>query len=199
VVQETAKNTIDAVEAFSTMITSYAIASGSKWPLVTVPDFTSQGLRLAHLTKALRVNYAPIVFEKDIPAWNAYSVANLRPLYQEYIDVTGLQYSVEAMINMTVPFAARVVESGKLFSVGPVEGPGPFLPGWHMSGLMYAGYPFVNYNWLGDPLINKTFWTDYTTNMPSLDFLTTYTFNEEGEVVNLVLESQLMQPIFETI
>jgi hypothetical protein len=199
VVQETAKNTIDAVEAFSTMITSYAIASGSKWPLVTVPDFTSQSIRLAHLTKALQVNYAPIVFENDIPAYNAYSAANLQPYYQEYIDVTGLQHSVEAMINLTVPFVARVPESEGVFSVVPVEGPGPFLVGWQMSGLMDAGYPFVNYNFLGDPRINKTFWTDYTTNMPSLEFLTRYTFNEEGEVVDLALESQLMQPIFETI
>ena len=63
--QENTNNMVDAMESFSTTVTSYAEATNSTWPFVTIPNYPSRAERLRKLAKANTVAFLPLVDEMD--------------------------------------------------------------------------------------------------------------------------------------
>ena len=196
VVESNAKNAMETVEAFSATITSFASATDSEWPFVTVQDFPSRAARVANIVNAKSISYSPIVYEDDRDGWFGYNIANQPAIYDESIKYENISQSIPDLMNQTIPFVYGWNASA--FAIYQEVGPGPVVPTWQSLPLLALGVPPTNYNALSEPRVYRNFRTAIETNGPSIAFGNSI----EGELTGdfrYVLDSQLIQPIFETI
>ena len=71
-----AERRLEALEAFSTQITSHAISSNSTFPFVTLPDFERHATHTLQLAEVVALLVFPIVTAETRQEWEAYSRAN---------------------------------------------------------------------------------------------------------------------------
>jgi hypothetical protein len=74
--QDSVEQTLEAVDTLSVAITSHALASESVFPNVTLPHF---GIRFANsrvLSRAVFIQYHPIVTDETRAGWEAYQLEN---------------------------------------------------------------------------------------------------------------------------
>ena len=67
---------LEALEAFSTQITSYGISSNSTFPFITLPDFERHATYTLQLAEVVALLTFPIITAETRSEWEAYSVAN---------------------------------------------------------------------------------------------------------------------------
>ena len=71
--QEAAKSTMTAIASFGTSVTSYALATNSTWPFVTIPDMQARSSHVLMLSESLSILFSPIVHADDRDYWeNVY-------------------------------------------------------------------------------------------------------------------------------
>jgi len=71
-----AERRMEALEAFSTQITSYAISSNSTFPFVALPDFERHATHTLQLAEVVALLVFPIITAENRQKWEAYSRAN---------------------------------------------------------------------------------------------------------------------------
>lgn len=132
--------TMEAVDALSVAITSYAKQSNRTFPYVTVPDFELRGANTRILSGTFLLSYSPIVQDKDRSSWEEY-VGEVGDRQHEEALATFLFQSSEQDARLT---SNRTLQEDTISSnitffdpeVGFVPKPlgsGPFLPAWQVS------------------------------------------------------------------
>ena len=200
VVQRNAQNTIDAVEAFGTSVTSHAMSSNSTFPFVTIPNYPSRASRVAKLANAKYVIYAPLVQQEDRTRYEEYVNEHKQATYQEGIEFEELNKTVEEVMDQSQPyiFSLNLTTDEWSYQVTRDEGTGddPFLPVWQSYTMFMTDFLYTNFNLISLNRIRNTFWTTYSTKIPFLDVVTLPNIQNPQEYK---IESQIMQPIFDSI
>jgi len=74
--QSQLRQTLDAADNLSVDITSYALATGSKFPFVTLPDFELKGANARITGDTLMIYYFPYVKDALKGRWETYAATN---------------------------------------------------------------------------------------------------------------------------
>jgi hypothetical protein len=85
-------------------MTSHAIASGSTFPNVTVPDFEVHADATPVLSRAPFVQYLPLVTDEIRKEWEAYATENQGHLIPAFAKEMGLKGVQDAKYNITKPY-----------------------------------------------------------------------------------------------
>jgi hypothetical protein len=72
--QANAENIYGLMDSCSSTITSFALSTDAQWPYVTIPHFEVRGEKFFNVSSARLLAFAPVVHDKDVDAWNRYSV-----------------------------------------------------------------------------------------------------------------------------
>jgi cell division protein FtsL len=130
-----------AVDMLSSSMTSYALASGSTFPNVTVPDFEVLGANTRILSDALIVFYCPLVSNEDRTGFEAYArdmelqfdeaLASENVLRERQDEAFGISVRREQELP---PFHEEIYKYGPNgTNVVQLEGLGPYLPIWQIT------------------------------------------------------------------
>jgi hypothetical protein len=213
VVQDNARHTLETVEAFSVTLTSYAQATNSPWPFVTLRDFPARALHLADLAHAKGIAIAPIVMANQTDQWMQYSQQQLPTIYNEAIRQENLTTTTTVQDLMalsspvifgltTAPNATTSINANYYVEYGPQDR----LVAWQTWPIIEVGVPATNLNIISIPRMKETFESVLATELPSFDFVqvpvVTGDVSRGDDQWNLEqgpMESQLMQPIFDKI
>jgi class 3 adenylate cyclase len=140
---------LGTVDAFVVSMVSYASASNSTWPFVTLPNHAARVAKIRSLSKALIIQQYQIVAEEDRADWEIY--ANDNKGWVEDVLVTQINDDIfQGWKNVT---EYDPTSPGIVYGTGLAQpNSGPYTPSWQ-------GYPLVptylGYNWNGiqDPKI----------------------------------------------
>jgi hypothetical protein len=94
---------LDASDTLSTGMTSYALASGSKFPFVTVPDFEFMGANARIAGDTVMTFYMPYITEDLKTPWEAYAVANFGHDYAGYTSEITCKKAQDKLFGLTTP------------------------------------------------------------------------------------------------
>jgi class 3 adenylate cyclase len=156
--QSIADRRLGAIASFSTTITSFALATNSSWPFVTVPNFEAQVRHIGKLANVENIAFAPIVSAEDrqewenvyvpqeIFKWRAESLAT-NMLFDLPPNVSSAEFTVagkdnyEGQPDFSKGYSKQIVESryspdGLKFYI--VNGEGPFMPWWQTAPYQYG-------------------------------------------------------------
>lgn len=221
-----ARNVFLTISNFGTTITSEVLASGTKWPFITIPHMEVRGREINVLSNALMVGFSPIVQEEDRDAWEIYTNYQQDAWIKE-----GVQYSLNNPMFDTVSKGGVPIDDGHrrakvgvMASTGAVtsvddlapihpylfrtygedrhivleEGPGPYLPVWQQSPAPHDT-KVVNYNLLDNEVFDRVFHGMNETLHPVLSEATELGWFYEGSIHDDVSHphSFLLQPVFE--
>ena len=140
VVQENAQNTLDALESFSSTVTSFAAATNSTWPFVTIPDFPSRAHRLTKLAKAKSVVFAPMVNNlEERTKWRNFTSKTFPKIFQEGLnfDDSFPDLQVEDVLTRASPDIFRMDWDAFVPSIE--DRPGPWIPLYQIYPLLING------------------------------------------------------------
>lgn len=148
-----AQNSFNSISSFSSVVTSFAISTGAKWPNVTVPHFEIRGREAHKLAGFLLLTLTPIVNLHDKDGWEAYSVER-----QNWIQ-EGLDYGAE-LYGETTSYKAQPISS-RIYTLNrggrsPVTHGGPFAPQWQQAPAP-RNQAIVNLDLLLNPTIQRTY------------------------------------------
>jgi hypothetical protein len=131
---------VEAMDAFTISVVSYANSTGTRWPFVFIPDFERRGESFNKLAHSQQVGLFPVVSENDRAAYEVYAAAN-----QHWIsDGVALQSHDEnsslALFNISESiFHMQIDAEGNQSKREPVReprvdyGPGDYLPIWQQA------------------------------------------------------------------
>lgn len=160
---------VSATKAFATSITSYAKATNSKFPYVTIDDYQQRAESIISVSGSLFMGWFPIVTDDNVREWGNYSVANSGWLEEsrEYHRARGFEpndalaansrgrrhRSMVADIELDFSIqgmASEVFTYDETFTPIVDPGPGPYTPVWDVFPSLAGA--FVNHNVLKYPL-----------------------------------------------
>lgn len=130
-VQANAKLRFDALELLSAQITSYAMASNSTFPRVTLPDFEQRAQYTRQISQMIAIYTFMVVSDEERPAWEQYAgeealnwLSNSL-YYQARGDPKKVAIVDEQIANGTVALFPGISVVGR-GGVSPAEAPGPY-------------------------------------------------------------------------
>eukprot|EP00980_Cylindrotheca_fusiformis_P024867 scaffold12634_cov112-Cylindrotheca_fusiformis.AAC.1 len=208
-VSSVARNKADhiysALEAFSTFISSEVAADpNTRWPFVLVRDFSMKAEKIAELVGLTnpQVLFMPIVQEEDREGWGSFIMESAPVYYQESLENEGhASFSAEDLMNITVPFLYENGFDENWTYTGPAEiqRPGVVLPSWEkyplsipVEGFMLSGFDMLAFVEIANQLP-----TTNLTLRASTTFVQLPDFRPEAKFGDLIVDSQIMQPIIE--
>lgn len=74
--ESTVESKLVGINSMATAFTSFALATGQKFPFVTLPNFALRGSDLRVLSNALIIHYMPLVTDSNRLAWEEYALLN---------------------------------------------------------------------------------------------------------------------------
>ena len=156
--QSIADRRLGAIAAFSTTITSFALATNSSWPFVTVPNFEAQARHIGKLANVEAVGFAPIVTAEKRQEWESVYVPQQIFKWRAESLVTNTLFDLppnassapfsaasrenyEGQPDFSKGYSAQIMESrygpeGLRFYI--VNGEGPFMPWWQTFPYQYG-------------------------------------------------------------
>jgi class 3 adenylate cyclase len=157
---ETIERKLEAVDALSVTITSYAKSTGATFPNVTLPDFEIRCSNSRVLSDTSVINYQPVVTDETRLGWEAYQIAN-RDHFDEAL-ASGISQRAHQDIRLGhTDGDKRSLQESDLRdvivnlasdgtqNVAP-EGSGPYLPVWQISPVVPMK-SLLNFNVLSHP------------------------------------------------
>eukprot|EP00980_Cylindrotheca_fusiformis_P007038 scaffold1477_cov94-Cylindrotheca_fusiformis.AAC.2 len=207
-VSSVARNKADqiysALDAFSTFISSKVEADPNmRWPFVLVRDFSMKAEKIAELVGLTSAEFAfiPIVHEEDREGWGSFVMESAPVYYQESLDYAGNNKTVEELMNTTVPFVYENGFDENWMYTGPAEiqRPGVVLPYWesYPFSIPFAGFMLSGFDMLAFVEIANQLPTTNLTQRASTTFVQLPDFRPGAKFGDLIVESQIMQPIIE--
>ena len=217
-VQDNCKSAIDSAESFSTMVTSSANEMNHSWPYVSITDFTSKAKRLATLSGAYQIGFAPIIYPEHSSGWPLHAYWNLPSYYEEAIEVHGYDKTVGDMVNVTIPFVWHNDPVSGLPKPTDLQEPevpiqltalrenigfDGFFVNWQSLEPLYALYgrelAVTNLNLLYSGF-EGALTTAYRFNIPAFEFFMNPVSDPDTfEFIGYESQTQMVQPIFDTI
>eukprot|EP00980_Cylindrotheca_fusiformis_P009279 scaffold2032_cov122-Cylindrotheca_fusiformis.AAC.1 len=199
-----------ALDTYSVVISSEAAADpNASWPFVTIPNYSLKSQKIAELVglESPMITLCPIVNEDDRDKWPSF-VSEWAPVwYQESLDnEKENKFTVEEMMNSTILFLHYYEfyfdDDGVLQqNIKPVPWPGPILANWQTFPLENNIDLFLTHrsmDMLTFPEMADQFPITSLTLAPSIGFLAILnTEPEKGELGELFMDSQIVQPIIE--
>eukprot|EP00980_Cylindrotheca_fusiformis_P015485 scaffold4363_cov125-Cylindrotheca_fusiformis.AAC.5 len=193
-----------ALNAYSVFISSEARAdSSSSWPFVTIPDYSLKSESIAELfgLQSPEIIMCPIVNEEDREGWPSFVLEQAPVWYQESIDNEGNNRTVEELMNMTTPYLNYYkFDENNMVTVEKVTRPGPVLANWQTYPLddsINALLTLRSLDMLTFPEVADQFLITNMTLRPSIGFIQIYGTGVGGELGDLIVDSQIVQPIME--
>ncbi|CAB9515748.1 Receptor-type guanylate cyclase gcy [Seminavis robusta] len=163
-----------AIGTFSNAITSYAMATESEFPFVTLPDFAVRGSDVRLLADAINLIWCPLVTDDNRLAWEEYAFSNryqrnqateqdnlMRQEQDEYFQ--QLVGQDESDDNSTRNLEEEEEDNPNILKDGSgyhlriyeprgetpePNGTGPYLPEWQRSPLSNQVQNHINFNWV---------------------------------------------------
>jgi cell division protein FtsL len=144
--REIFEHQLAANDALSSSITSYALASGSTFPNVTVPNFEVLGANARILSDALIILYTPLVSNEDRIGFEAYARDNEAQFDEALASENELRQRQDEAFGISGPPGQELPPMPmEIYKYGPnntkpsvPEGTGPHLPIWQMSPIFAA-------------------------------------------------------------
>ena len=140
---------LQAISGMATSITSYALATGQTFPMVTVPDFEVRGASLRVQAQTHAIHYMPVVHDSQRAAWEEYALEHRGHIDQAFQSDNELRqrqdvelgYStrrslqsngnIETVVDDGTGYHQKIWSSGAITPKGDeLEGAGPYLPLW---------------------------------------------------------------------
>jgi len=75
---------LGVVDSLAVSIASFAAATNSVFPNVTVPDFSIRGSNMRVLSRGIRIEWLPLVTDETREGWQAYANENKNWLFKSY-------------------------------------------------------------------------------------------------------------------
>ena len=156
VFQQNVEEKLQAMDAFSFSLTSYALERNLTWPFVTLPNYEGRARKIVTQADALSLLVIPFIEEDVRPRWENYTVENSgwvadSKAYQSTIDNNVKTGSNERRLEMP-DYSSGI--AGQIWRVNETTGipvidrtPGPWYPLWQ-NGPLLGDAPFENYNTL---------------------------------------------------
>eukprot|EP00980_Cylindrotheca_fusiformis_P031057 scaffold25755_cov147-Cylindrotheca_fusiformis.AAC.1 len=193
----------DALDSYSVFISSEVRADpNGSWPFVRISDYSlkSEKIReLVDLDNPVLIT-CPVVHEEDREQWPSFVLESAPLFYQESIDSEGVKFSVEELMDMTIPYLHSYNYDDN-FMIKPVkvERPGPVLPNWHMYPLEnpFIGMMLRSYDMLHFKETASQFQIAGVTLRPSISFTQMRDPSPGASLSDLIVGSQIMEPIVE--
>jgi hypothetical protein len=104
---ETVERKLEAIDALSVTITSYAKSTGATFPNVTLPDFEIRASNSRVLSDSAVFNYQPVVTDETRLAWEAYTrlktaTSSMKPWLQEFLSVHTKMLGSASSMTMAI-------------------------------------------------------------------------------------------------
>eukprot|EP00538_Stauroneis_constricta_P004319 CAMPEP_0119570876 /NCGR_PEP_ID=MMETSP1352-20130426/43835_1 /TAXON_ID=265584 /ORGANISM="Stauroneis constricta, Strain CCMP1120" /LENGTH=813 /DNA_ID=CAMNT_0007620553 /DNA_START=258 /DNA_END=2700 /DNA_ORIENTATION=- len=148
---------LQAIDSLSTAITTFAAASGSTFPNVTIPSFEMLGCNSRILTGSVYIMFALLVTDQDRAGWEAYAEQKQGQFFEtSSLDIAQRQrqdvslghnktpaiptdinidnYDITSQFQF-VPSIHRTNPDGTENLLEP-QGTGPYLPIWQVSPVL---------------------------------------------------------------
>lgn len=129
-------NTLGATDAFIVKLVSYAKASNSSWPYVTMPYFALHATKVLKLSQGIHLGMKHIVYENQRETWETYSEQE-HGWIQDSLDIQ------EQLDDWRVPIIREFNTTGGIVTPfgTPIEKPFPFyknsyLPLWQQAPII---------------------------------------------------------------
>lgn len=133
---------LGAIDSLAIDLSSFARATHSEWPLVTLPEFERRAANTRDMTEAEFIMLLPFVSESSLATWESYSVEN-----QDWL-VHGQQ--LEGPLgdaSRTFRMLGHEGITPHVFNQnGRCTGEGPFAPLWQTSPLVPGLDEWVNFD-----------------------------------------------------
>jgi hypothetical protein len=205
--QTIADQRLGAIAAFSTTITTLALATNSTWPFVTVPKYEALARQSGQLANVEAFAFAPIVKAEDreqwekvyvpqeIHTWRAESAAidalfNPKPEvvstpgYNLPLGADGQPEYYEGMPDFSNGYSAQIFETkyspeGTKFFI--LKGEGPFMPWWQNAPFAYGtGEGITNVDLDTDPTFDNNLIAILSEQKAALGRITTSGYGGTG-------------------
>eukprot|EP00980_Cylindrotheca_fusiformis_P027750 scaffold22552_cov122-Cylindrotheca_fusiformis.AAC.1 len=170
-----------ALDAYSLFISSQVQDDvNSSWPFVLISNYSKKSEKISQLLgfKSPALIIAPLVGEDEREQWNSFALESVAGSYQNSLDNEGNKFTVDELVNMTIPF------------VLPVWQRYPLEPG--NIGLLTTCYDL-----LAVPEIADLFQISSVTFNPSLGFTQMLDTSDGASYGQSIIDSQIVQPITE--
>jgi len=194
VVREKAKKSFEAIEYYSSTVTSIAKVTNAVWPFVTIPDFAVRTKHLVNLIGAeSEFIFAPIVKHEDRDNWEQYTMEKVASMTLDLLR-NSEEYTeddLETFTDINVPYIHNYDLSGGLSTkVEYSYREDTYAVNWQPYPITPETYA-CNYNLNSGRRFANTFYTMAATLEPTINF----------NFVRLqdYSQSQVMQPIFRDI
>ena len=143
--QATMARKVESIDAFATSITSYALATNTSFPFITIPDYEIRAANTRVLADVSDLNFQPLVKDEDRRKWEEYANEN-RDLVWDAAVASEISQRAEQDARLGVPAKDNAGKDGtrKLQAFAPQaqiyeilangtraprpEGSGPFAP-----------------------------------------------------------------------
>lgn len=156
--QNSIEGRLEAVDALSVSITSFAHATGATFPNVTIPDFGVRGANSRVMSGSVFLQYLPVVTDENREGWEAYEIANRGHYIEElstemaFIKDQDSQFNKSEVRRLLVDAFRDTIENltpNGTNIVAPPES-GPYLPVWQHSPVTPTK-ALLNFNALTHP------------------------------------------------
>lgn len=139
-----------AFDALASSYTSHSLASGNKFPNVTLPHADIRGANTRILGDTVYFQWGPLVTDENRAGWEAYAAENEKRLDEAFFSELDQKARQDARFNLTTPGRRDLTEARdlqldgykpKIYGFGDYlpprpEGSGPFFVYWQVSPVM---------------------------------------------------------------
>eukprot|EP00980_Cylindrotheca_fusiformis_P002325 scaffold541_cov138-Cylindrotheca_fusiformis.AAC.8 len=188
-----------ALDAFSVFISSQVQEDGnSSWPFVNIPDYSKKSEKISELFgfKTPAMSIGTLVGEDEKEHWTSFVLESAPRWYQNSLDNEGNKYTVDELMNMTIPFVHQYNFTDN-FKPIPTQTTGSVLPIWYRYPLepQNVGLLTTGYDCLAVKEIAELYQASRLTLRPSLGFTQMLNTSEGARYGQWVIDSQIVQPI----
>eukprot|EP00980_Cylindrotheca_fusiformis_P002321 scaffold541_cov138-Cylindrotheca_fusiformis.AAC.4 len=170
----------------------------SSWPFVTIPDYSKKSEKISELFgfKRPTMNLGILVGEDEKEHWKSFVLESAPGWYQNSLDNEGNKFTVDELMNMTIPFVHQYNYSDN-FKPIPTQTSGSVLALWYSYPLEpgNVGLLTTSYDFLALPEIAELFQISSLTLRPALGFTQLLDTSERASYGQWVIDSQIVQPI----
>jgi hypothetical protein len=110
---EAVEHKMAAMDSLATGVTSFALASGSNFPNVTVPDFEVKGSSIRTQTDSIFTFWLPLVTDETRVGYEAYCWPRQQQIFASYMAEEGLRQYQDFSFNISLPETEEAPQAEK--------------------------------------------------------------------------------------
>eukprot|EP00980_Cylindrotheca_fusiformis_P005417 scaffold1157_cov122-Cylindrotheca_fusiformis.AAC.9 len=190
-----------ALDAYALFIASEVEEDvNSSWPFVVLSDYSKKSEKISDLVGFQRplLVLGPLVREDQKEKWTSFVLESAPGWYQNSLDNEGNKFTVDALMNMTIPFVHEYNYTDGFRPI-PTQTTGSVMPIWQRYPFepQNTGLVTPSYDMLSMPESADLFQASSVSLRPSLGFTLWLDTSEEASYGQWAVDSQIAQPITE--